>query len=97
MSAPRNEIEYGRDFVRDVKKLPASIQEKLGGLLEILRIDAFDPRLHSKPLSIPLQGVFSFRITRDYRVGFEFSGPFLIKLLAVDKRDQIYKRLQRKK
>ena len=97
MSAPQNEIKYSQDFVRDVRKLPGSIQEKLGELLGILREDAFDPRLHSKPLSVPLQGVFSFRITRDYRVGFEFSGPFTIKLLITDRRDRIYKRLQRKR
>ena len=96
MPAPRNEIWYGSDFARDVKKLPSSIQKKLSEFLEILRSDAFDPRLHSKPLSVPLQGIFTFRITRNYRVAFEFSGPFQIKLLLTDRRNQIYKRLQTK-
>ncbi len=65
-------------------------------LIEILRDNAFDPHLHTKPLGPPLRGIFSFRITRDYRVGFEFNAPRVVRLLAVDKRDQIYKRLERK-
>lgn len=97
MSAPQNEVWYSDSFIKDAKKLPREVQNKLAELILILQEDAFDPRLHSKPLSVPLQGVFSFRITRDYRVGFEFSGPFIIKLLITDKRDQIYKRLARKK
>ncbi|MEK7138337.1 MAG: type II toxin-antitoxin system RelE/ParE family toxin [Patescibacteria group bacterium] len=97
MSAPQNEVWYSDGFLKDAKKLPKEVQGKLGDLISILQEDAFDPRLHSKPLSVPLQGVFSFRITRDYRVGFEFSGPFKVKLLIVDKRGQIYKRLTRKK
>ena len=64
--------------------------------MEILQEDPFDSRLHTKPLSAPLQGIFSFRIVRDYRVGFKFYAPRVILVLATDNRDQIYKRLRRK-
>ncbi len=96
MSDPRNEIFYEKDFLQDSRKLPAECQHKLAGLLEILQDDPFDSRLHTKPLSAPLQGLFSFRITRDYRVGFKFRATRVIQLLAADRRDKIYKRLLRK-
>ncbi|MFY9462532.1 MAG: hypothetical protein WAP51_05040 [Candidatus Sungiibacteriota bacterium] len=96
MSDPKNKIVYDKDFLRDVRKLPAVCQQKLAELIEILQEDPFDPRLHTKPLSAPLQGTFSFRITRDYRVGFKFRETYAIQLLAADRRDKIYQRLKRK-
>ena len=92
----RNEVIYGSDFSKDVQKLPSDVRDKLSDLIELLKENAFDPRLHAKPLSAPLQGLFSFRITRDYRVAFKFAASRLIQLLATDKRDKIYQRLRRK-
>ena len=96
MSGQKNEIIYDNNFIKDTNKLPAECQYKLADLLEILKEEPFDPRLHTKPLAAPLQGLFSFRITRDYRVGFKFHAEYVIRLLAADKRDAIYKRLRRK-
>lgn len=96
MSVPQNEIIYEKDFQRDVYSLPRKVQDKLGFLIGILRVNPFDPRLHTKHLGPPLQGAFSFRITRDYRVGFELKDVSVIRLLAADKRDKIYQRLLRK-
>lgn len=96
MSARRFEVLYDGDFLKDVRRLPGECQEKLSELLEIIRYDPFDPRLHTKPLAAPLQGLFSFRITRDWRVGFKFKTREAIQLLAADRRDKIYQRLLRK-
>lgn len=96
MSGPRNEILYDKDFLKDVRVLPIAFRDKLADRIEILQEDCFDSRLYTKSLSAPLQGVFSFRITRDYRVGFKFRASHVIMLLAIDKRDTIYKRLIRK-
>lgn len=96
MSAPQNEIIFEDDFRRDAHGLPGRTQDKLAALIEILRENPYDSRLHTKPLGPPLQGVFSFRITRDYRVGFEFAASHTVKLLIVDTRDNIYRRLLRK-
>ena len=90
-----NEVFYSASFVKDARKLPQDAQEKLGDLLDLLRENAFDPRLHTKALSKPLSGKFSFRITRDWRVGFRFVAPHMIHLLVVERRDQIYTRLKR--
>lgn len=96
MSVPPNEIVYEPSFRKDVHDLPHAIQEKLADLIVILAENPFDSRLHTKPLNPPLQKVFSFRITRNYRVGFTFDAPHVIRLLISDTRDQIYKRLVRK-
>lgn len=96
MSAPLHEIIYEKDFGKDVRNLPRKAQDKLGMLLGILRENPFDNQLHTKRLGAPLHSAFSFRITRDYRVGFEFVASHAIKLLIVDTRDNIYKRLLRK-
>ncbi len=96
MSAPKNEIIYDKDFSKDVQKLPNEARDKLAFLITILEENPFDPRLHTKPLNAPLRGMFSFRITRDYRVGFQFRTSHLIQLLAADRRDKIYERLRKK-
>ncbi len=96
MLAPKNEIIFDRDFIKDMRKLPNDIQDRLGELTEILREDPFDSRLHTKPLSMPLQGMFSFRVKRDYRAGFRFRASRVIQLLLVGKRDKIYQRLRKK-
>ena len=95
MSGPTNYIYYDDEFRRDVRKLPSGLQTKLASLIEFLSQDHFDPRLHTKPLGSPLEGLYSFRITRDYRVGFFFSASHTIRLLAADHRSRIYKRLLR--
>ena len=96
MSALNNEIIFDADFIRDVKRLPIAVQKKLSELLEILKRDSFHPLLQSKPLGVPLKSFFSFRITRDYRVGFMVPTPHTVLLLAIDHRSKIYQRLRRK-
>ncbi len=91
----KNEIEFGDGFLRDVKRLPKEVVRKLGFLVEYLREDAFDPRLHAKPLGTPLADKYSFRITRDWRVGFMFTGISRIKLMLADHRSKFYERMKR--
>ena len=89
-----NEIYYGDGFLRDLRKLPKESKVKLSKLILFLKTNIFDPRLHTKPLGSPLEGVCSFRITRDWRVGFYFISQNTIKLLIADHRDSIYERLK---
>lgn len=96
MSVLPNEIIYEKDFWKDACDLPKKVQNKLAKLIEILRKNPFDTRLHTKYLESPLRGAFSFRIVRDYRVGFVFTGSHTVKLLLVDTRGKIYQRLLRK-
>lgn len=95
MSGPaRNEIVYGPGFFKDADSLPKEAKHKLADLIEILADNVFDPRLHTKLLGPPLKDKYSFRITRDWRVGFMFSGPHRVKLLVADHRNRIYERMK---
>ena len=91
----RNEVTSSTNFWKDVDKLPPKAQEKFAGLLEILASNPFDSRLHTKQLSTPLNGKYSFRITRDWRVVFMFADHHIIKLLIAGSRNDIYRRLKR--
>jgi mRNA-degrading endonuclease RelE of RelBE toxin-antitoxin system len=96
MSVRQNDILYDRMFLRDVGKLPVGVQSKISACIELCECDVYDSRLHTKQLGSPFKGIFSFRVTRDYRVGFQFDAPFVIRLLIADRRDKVYERLLRR-
>ena len=83
-------IVYGKTFLKSAKLLPKLQQKKLALLLEIIQMNPFDERLHSKHLTGALTGIVSFRITRDWRVMFQFMQPDVIQLLRVAHRKDIY-------
>src|SRR3989344_9376929 len=91
----KNEIEYGDGFLKELYQLPREAVDKFSFLLESLAENVFDPRLHTKSLGPPLKDKYSFRITRDWRVGFMFSGKNRIQLLVADHRSRIYERMRR--
>jgi toxin YoeB len=83
-------IIYGKSFLKSAKKLPFKGQKKLADLIFLLQKNPFNPLLHTKSLSGPLSGLYSFRITRDWRVIFQFLDENTIKLLLVGHRKDIY-------
>lgn len=85
-------IAYSSHFLRSAKKLPHRIQEKLARVLEIFKQNPFDTRLHTKNLAGHLAGFFSFRVTRDWRVVFEFIDKETIQLIEAANRKDIYRR-----
>lgn len=85
------EIVYSRDFVKSAKILPRSAKIKISNLLEILKTDVFNPKLHLKPLTGKLKGYYSIRITRDFRVILSFLNNEIIFLNNVGHRKDIYK------
>lgn len=84
-------LKYGNNFLKSSGKLPLSTQNKLAGMLTILQENPFHTALHTKKLSNPLFGFYSFRITRDWRVIFQFLDAESIKLLRVGHRKDIYR------
>jgi len=72
-------------------KLPLKQQAKLASLLELLRENPFHSQLHTKHLSGKLSGVYSFRITRDWRVIFRFFSLQEIQLIDIGHRKDIYR------
>lgn len=85
------EIIYSRDFIKSVKLTPKSIQKKFAALLEVIKENPFNPELHTKPLAGPLKGFYSFRITRDWRVIFNFPSSYRIFLIDIAHRKDIYR------
>lgn len=84
-------VVYPPSFLKSAKKLPELQQKKLAQLLEILQENPFHSKLHTKTLTGPLTGFYSFRITRDWRVIFQFLAPNKVKLIEVGHRKDIYK------
>lgn len=86
------DIVYGKAFLRSAKKLPVNQQRKLANLIEFLRENPFRYGLHTKQLSGNLVGFYSFRITREWRVIFQFIDIYTIKLVIVGHRKDIYRK-----
>ena len=84
-------LVYGEHFLRSARALPTLQRRKLARLLESLRANPFHPLLHTKRLSGNLAGMFSFRITRDWRVIFQFNDPTTLQLLRVANRKDVYR------
>ena len=84
-------VSYSKYFLSQSKKLPKAQQEKLAKLIELLSENPLHPQLHTKHLTGRLSGLYSFRITRDYRVIFQFLSPSEIQLIDVAHRKDIYR------
>lgn len=82
---------YHKNFLASANQLPEKHQDKLARLLTILQENPFQPLLHTKRLSGPLAGFFSFRITRNWRVTFQFNDPKTIQLLRIRHRKDAYR------
>ncbi|MDP2692379.1 MAG: hypothetical protein Q8O88_01910 [bacterium] len=85
------EIIYSKNFLKSVKKLPANQQEKLADLLILMQKNPYHYTLHTKRLGVPLIGFLSFRITRDWRVLFQFINATTIQLSHIAHRKDIYR------
>jgi len=83
-------VVYNNSFLKSAQKLPKPQQNKLAQLLENLRENPFHSKLHTKSLTGPLTGLYSFRITRDWRVIFQFQTLDTIKLIEIGHRKNIY-------
>lgn len=84
-------VIYGKWFFRSAELLPPHLQRKLDDLIYFLESDPFHHLLHTKPLAGELKSLFSFRITRDWRVIFYFIDDHAIQLLKVAHRKDIYR------
>jgi len=85
------QVTYDKTFLKSVQKIPAAQQRILARKLELLQQNPYDSRLHTKALSTPLTGIYSFRITREYRVLFRFIDPEIIFLVTAKHRKDVYR------
>ena len=84
-------VGFDKIFLKEVKRLPVPQQKLLAQKINLLVSNPFDTRLHTKSLSTPLQGIYSFRVTREYRVLFRFVSAEEIMLLTVKHRKDVYR------
>ena len=82
-------IRKTKDFLKNLEKLPSKIKKLLQRQESIFKKNWLDPRLHTKRIK-ELPGVYSFRITRRYRVLFYFRGEEAI-FFSIGHRKEIYK------
>ena len=85
------EVIYSRQFLRASLKLSKNIHNKLDELISIVATNPFHSLLHTKQLSGDFEHLYSFRITRDWRVIFSIESNDTIKLLDVAHRKDIYR------
>ena len=87
----RYKIRHAKRFLKLSLKLPKQYRKLLASMFELLQKQPFDSRLHSKTLTGKLKGLYSFRITRSYRVIFHFNSPTEIELIDIAHRKDIYR------
>lgn len=80
-------LRYHKNFLVSAKHLPKEYQNKLVRFLTLLQENPFHSLLHTKRLSGKLAGFLSFRITRDWRVIFQFNDPETIQVYKYKIKD----------
>lgn len=86
-------IRYKKEFLKRFKLLPSEIQERYAELELVFMENPFHPHLHTKGLHGKLRNFYSFRITRDYRVVFQFVSEEEIVMTTIGHRKDIYKKV----
>lgn len=84
-------VQFAPHFLRQAKQLPMPIKSVLKEQIRRLQENPGDVRLHVKALHGKLSGLFSFRITRNYRVIYKIDAGTIYILLAVDDRKDVYR------
>lgn len=84
-------VILGQNFLKSAALLPKGIKKKLAMAIGILEKNPYQAILHTKKLIGELTGLFSFRITRDWRALFYFKDPETIYILEIGNRKDIYR------
>lgn len=84
-------IRYADSFLKEARRLPKGIQDLLLTQTERFGANPRDPRLHTKILHGRLEGKFSFRVTRNYRVIYRIEDRDQYTFLIIDDRKDIYR------
>lgn len=84
-------VYYSKKFSKSVSILNAKQKSKLLELIVLLSENPNHSQIHIKSLTGELSGIYSFRLTREYRVLFRFTSPLEIQLLEIGHRKDIYR------
>ncbi len=84
-------VFYAKKLPKLVKSLPKEQKEKLSLLVTLLGQNPDDNRLHTKPLKRDMKGLYSFRISREWRVIFRYFKDNSIEIMEVEHRKDVYR------
>ena len=84
-------ISFRKGFKKSARVLNRKNLVRLTDLIVIFSNNSFHSKLHTKALTGKLAGLFSFRITREWRVIFKFISPEEILIIKVRHRKDIYR------
>lgn len=84
-------VYYGDHFLKRVGSFDEKQQKKLTRLVVLLKENPYHPQLHTKSLSGEFFGIYSFRMTRDFRVLFKFLSSDELILVDIGHRKDIYR------
>jgi len=79
-----------RVFVRQYKKLPRAIREKVAERLQLLDKNEFDPLLNNHKLNHPYAGYRSINITGDIRLAYKRIDTNTFYMRAVGTHHQLF-------
>lgn len=80
-----------KDFERDLLKLPKEARRLFGVQKRRFTDNWQDARLHTKKLHGFEISVFSFRVTRNWRVLFYFQNKATVIFFEIDNRKDVYR------
>lgn len=83
-------VVYAEEFYKNFSKLPKAIQHLFRKQDALFKKNWRDPRLHTKKLE-GHRLLFSFRITRNYRVLFNFVSEDTALFATIGNRKDIYR------
>lgn len=87
----RFEFEFSDKFYDFVEELPIDVKRRLKKVMELLSSDPKHPSLRIEKLE-GTGGIYSGRVTKEYRLTFEFKEGGVIFLRVVGKHDVVYRR-----
>lgn len=82
-------ISSNKDFERDYKKLPKSIQEKFKERILLFQKDRYDPILNNHSLKGRYLGCRSINVTGDMRAIFMKNGDEVV-FMAIGSHSKLY-------
>lgn len=84
------EVLYKPSFVRRIKKLPKRLQDEVFEKIELFKKEPTNETLKIHVLHGRFKGSYSFSVSYEYRIIFDYDGKYRIILLDFGDHD-IYK------
>ena len=85
------QIQFSEKVVKELKKLDKQTARVIRNWIAKNLVDTVDPRLHGKPLTGNLQGIWRYRIG-DYRLFAEINdNELIIFMIDIGHRREIHK------